>query len=372
MRALLVGGTGPTGPHLVDGLLARGYGVTMFHSGRHEVDGMPDVEHVHGNPFSTDGIAAALAGRTFDAVVATYGRVRLLGEALAGRCGQFLVVGGVPVYRGFLQPELSSPSGMPVLARETAKRVAPFDQPGAIYGVAAIRRTEDVLFDLHAAGGLRVTIFRYPMIYGPRNPHAWEWSTVRRVLDGRRWMIVPDGGLAVHTRCGARNAAHSVLLALDHAGVAAGKAYNLGDDDQFSIRQWIELTAAHLGVDIELVSLPGDVPNPGWALFPFRYRGSPHVLVDTHLIRSELGYADVLPAREGLIETVDWLVEQAEDAAANPVVIDPFDYAAEDRLRAAYDEATARLHAAGARFDALPEMPVPQTARGSTSVAGAT
>ncbi len=85
MRALLIGGTGPTGPLLVDGLLERGFDVAMFHSGRHEVEGMADVDHVHGDPFSTEGIAAAVDDRDFDVVVATYGRVRLLAQALANR-----------------------------------------------------------------------------------------------------------------------------------------------------------------------------------------------------------------------------------------------------------------------------------------------
>src|SRR5690606_4341373 len=190
--ALLVGGTGPTGPHLARGLLERGYDVTVFHSGRHETDELPDVEHFHGDPFSADGIAAALGDRRYDVAVATYGRVRLLAEALAGRCDQLLTVGGVPVYRGFLPPEAAQPAGMPRLARETAERVPAEDPPGAIYGVGAVRRTEDAVFALHEAGAFAATIFRYPMLYGPRNPHAWEWSTVWRVLDGRTWMALPD------------------------------------------------------------------------------------------------------------------------------------------------------------------------------------
>lgn len=363
--ALLVGGTGPTGPHLARGLLERGYDVTVFHSGRHETDELPDVEHFHGDPFSADGIAAALGDRRYDVAVATYGRVRLLAEALAGRCDQLLTVGGVPVYRGFLPPEAAQPAGMPLLARETAERVPAEDPPGAIYGVGAVRRTEDAVFALHEAGAFAATIFRYPMLYGPRNPHAWEWSTVWRVLDGRTWMALPDGGLAVHSRCGARNAAAAVLLALDRPEAAGGRAFNLADDDQFSLRQWIELILAHLGADLELVSVPGDLPNPGWALLPFRSRCSPHAVVDTAAIRHDLGYRDVQPAREGLAETVDWLVAHADEARANPTVIDVFDYAAEDRFRAAYDRAAAQLAEAGAPFHAIPEMPVPQTASGS-------
>src|SRR4051794_7774522 len=41
MRALVVGGTGPTGPYVVNGLVERGYEVAILHSGRHEVDSIP-------------------------------------------------------------------------------------------------------------------------------------------------------------------------------------------------------------------------------------------------------------------------------------------------------------------------------------------
>ena len=51
MRALVVGGTGPTGPFLVCGLLHRGYHVTMLHRGTHEIPEIPpEVEHLHADP----------------------------------------------------------------------------------------------------------------------------------------------------------------------------------------------------------------------------------------------------------------------------------------------------------------------------------
>ena len=38
MNALVLGGTGPTGPYIVNGLLERGYRVTIMHGGFHEVE----------------------------------------------------------------------------------------------------------------------------------------------------------------------------------------------------------------------------------------------------------------------------------------------------------------------------------------------
>jgi nucleoside-diphosphate-sugar epimerase len=362
--ALVIGGTGPSGPHLITGLLERGFDVTMFHSGRHEVEALPDIEHIHGNPFSRDGIAEALDGREADVVIATYGRVRYLAAAVAGRCEQFISVGGTPVYLGFVQPDVNTPPGLPARITEDAELVPPEGIEGAIYGVGAVRRTEDAVFSLHDQDAFSASVFRYPSIYGPRNPHSWEWSTIRRVLDGRGAIVVPDGGLPTHYRLSSWNAAHSMLLAVDHPDEASGQAFNCADDDQFSLRQWIELIVEHMGADLEILNTPGDVPGPGWALMVFRYECSPHVIVDTSKIRRLLGYADVVPAREGLGKTVDWIIANRDDAPTWSV-LDPFDYEAEDAFIAALRESRAILAAAGEPYLQLPGMPLPQTASGS-------
>ena len=50
MKALVIGGTGPTGPRVVQGLLDRGYETTIYHRGFHETDALPEVQHhLHGN-----------------------------------------------------------------------------------------------------------------------------------------------------------------------------------------------------------------------------------------------------------------------------------------------------------------------------------
>lgn len=70
-----------------------------------------------------------------------------------------------------------------------------------------IYRTERHVLDLGEAGAFNAAYFRYPAIYGPRQPTPMEWSVVRRVRDGRSAMILPNGGLILTSRCAARNAA---------------------------------------------------------------------------------------------------------------------------------------------------------------------
>ncbi|ODU05037.1 MAG: hypothetical protein ABS81_08610 [Pseudonocardia sp. SCN 72-86] len=331
-----MGGTGPTGPPIVSGLVARGHDVTVFHTGQHEVD-LPDVPHLHGSPFSADGIASTLGERTFDTVIATYGRVRLLASHLAGRCGHFVAVGGVPVYAGYVDPSAVFPSGVALPVREDAPRVAPDAPRSAGYDVAPIRRTEDHVFALGSAGGFKATYLRYPTIYGPRNPYAWEWNVVRRVLDGRRTVILADGGHGIHSRMAVRNAAEAVLLAV--AEVAGG--------------------------ELEIRSLPWEIASPGRAMSAFGGAESACCVLDTTRLREDLGYRDVVGLREGMAETVEWMLAN-EDLLRRNGTTDPFDYAAEDRLLSAYDAALASLSAVAEPFrTGIGRMKVPQTAKGS-------
>ena len=364
--ALVVGGTGPTGPPLVDGLLERGFETTIFHTGRHELSNGPAVAHLHGDPFDAQGIADALGDGTWDVVVATYGRVRLLAEHVVGRCGHFLAVGGTPVYDGYIDPARRFPTGMDQPVGEDHPLVPVEDREPVTYRTAPIRRTEDAVFDLGRRGAFAATYLRYPTVYGPRNPHAWEWTVVRRVLDGRPWMILADDGRGIHSRAGARNAAHAILCAVDRPGIAAQQAYNVADDDLVSIRQWTELTARAAGGDLPIRSLPGALPSPGWAVIAFGYRATPSCVLDTSRLRDELGYRDVVPLRDGLGETVEWMLAHREEMDANPNVLDPFDYAAEDALVEAYDRALSSLADVAEPFRAIVErMTVPQTAKGA-------
>jgi hypothetical protein len=70
-----------------------------------------------------------------------------------------------------------------------------------------------------------------------------------------------------------------------------------------------------------------------------------HRVLDISRIRGELGYRDAVPAREALARTARWLAEHppAPGGIEEMVLEDPFDYAAEDRLRAAWESAVAGM-----------------------------
>jgi len=339
MRALVVGGTGPTGPYIVNGLLERGFEVAIFHRGTHEIDEIPPaVEHIHGDPHFLATITAALDARTFDLAVVTYGRIRLLAEALRGRVGRFISVGGVAAYRGYLEPERLRPVGM---ASPIAEDAALVDDETEHRFSWLIGQTERAVFEHHPDAAH----FRYPYVYGPRQLVPREWSVVRRLRDGRRHIIVADGGLSLVTHGFAGNLAHGVLLAVDQADAAAGQIYNCGDDEQYTTAQLIEVIAQKMGSDVELVNVPAELARSAHIFGDGTT--THHRLMDTQKIRAELGYRDVYSVPDALGITVDWLLANAPPAGGDVEqrLQDRFDYAAEDRLIAAWREAAATVAA---------------------------
>lgn len=336
MRALVVGGTGPTGPFIVKGLRERGYAVSIFHRGTHEIDEIPaDVEHVHGDPHFRETIDAALAGRDFELVVASYGRLRHLAEALVDRTGRFVAVGGFSVYRGFFEPERLVPAGLAIPVPEDGALVA--SEAEHRFAWLMVRTEQSVL-----AAHPRATIFRYPYVYGPHQVVPREWSVVRRLLDGRRRIVVPDGGLALTTHGYAENVAHAVLLAVDRPAAAAGQIYNCGDERQLSIAQLVETIARALGREIEQVSLPHALAESTRAL---AIGGSHHKLLDLSKIQRELGYRDVVPVEEALARTARWYVDHppTRGGETEQKLGDAFDYATEDALMDRYQASVDAL-----------------------------
>jgi nucleoside-diphosphate-sugar epimerase len=359
MRVLVVGGTGPSGPHVVQGLLGRGHDVTIFHRGAHEPAELADVEHVHGDPHFPESIAGGLGARAFDLVIAMYGRVLHLAPALAGRCGHFMSISGVPVYRGFFaDPEY--PLGLPVPVTEDHPVVRHDGADPAIRFSRKLADAEQAVFAHHP----RATIFRFPMLYGPRNTRPHEWSVVRRVRDGRRQMILPDGGGQVHTRCAARNAAAFVLAAVDKPDAAAGQVYNCGDPVSWSLRQWAETIARLLGADLEMVAIPREIAiEATTTLLPLAGTTAAHVVLSTEKARRELDCGPAIDPLAALEEVLAWYDAQPVfDSAANPSFTDRFDYETEDALIAGYRAAAHRVTSA-VRQHAAPavhSMPHPQ------------
>jgi len=275
---LVIGGTGPTGPFIVEGLISRNYEVAIFHRGTHEVKLPESVEHIHGDPHFIETLEQGLGQRSFDLVISMYGRLRYVAQVMKERASRFIAVAGLP------------------------------------YEV---------------------------LVYGPRQLGPREWSIIRRILDGRRQILVPDGGLKLERRAYAENAAHTVLLAVDKPEVSAGQIYNVGDEKVLSLREWIQIIARTLNYEVELVSMPFTLARPSRP-----YAGvSHHMVMDISKIKAELGYKDVVPAEEAIRRTTNWYLDNPlqRGGEMEQRLGDSFDYAVEEQVIKEYKETISRL-----------------------------
>ena len=193
-RALVIGGTGPTGIPIVRGARrprarrhdpAPGHARAGGDAARRSRTSTPTRTTRRRSPTRS-------ADATWDVVVAMYGRLRRIAELTAGECGQFVSVGGVPAYRGWTNPWLFEPAGLPVPVAEDAPTVTDpaIDEKGY-----RIVRTEQAVFAAHP----NAAHFRYPYVYGP--VPARPARVARRAPHPRRpatASIVADDGLTLH------------------------------------------------------------------------------------------------------------------------------------------------------------------------------
>lgn len=345
-HVLVVGGTGPSGQGIVTGLLERGYQVSLLHTGQHEVGLPADVEHIHTDPHFEEPLTRALHRRTFDVVIATYGRVRIIADVVASKTGRLITVSG-SAYAAGPDPRWG-PLGVPLLAREKGSPMQETRDERPI--VHKVWLTEQHLLRRHAEGAFQVTIIRYPLLYGPGSPANPDWSVVRRALEKRPVLLLGDGGRRARNRGYAPNMAHGVLLAVDNPAVSSGKIYNMSDTVQFPQRAIAKYIAQLLDHEFEIIDVPEIVAAKVYRYFDSDTVG--YYAFDITAIRRDLGYDDPVPPVEAVRRSVEWLAEHpiAPDSEVGQQIGDPFDYRVEEELARIYQSAHAeasRLEFAG-------------------------
>jgi nucleoside-diphosphate-sugar epimerase len=220
-----------------------------------------------------------------------------------------------------------------------ADRIPP--DPAGPGFLARAQAASDFVFELAAGGAFEATLLGYSILYGPRQVAPEEWCVVRRILDGRRQLVIADGGLKIQQRTYVDHAAGAVLLAVDQPAAIASRFLPIGEQPLYTIRQRIELICRLLGAQVELVDLPFELARPAHYLWG---RSPAHAVVDDSAIRA-LGYRETIPAEEAMARTITWLVEHRTRHAAEweEQIDDTFDYRGEDELIERWRRAKAEV-----------------------------
>lgn len=300
--AVVTGGAGFIGSHLVEGLLARGRRVRVldnFSSGRREfLPTSPDLEVVAGDLRDADVLHTLLSGVE---VVFHQAALRSVPRSVedpfsyhdvnaTGTMRLLLAARDAGIRRVVCASSSSVYGDQPVLPLHEELR----PQPISPYGVSKLVG-EHYCHNFSRHYGLETVSLRYFNVFGPRQDPASQYAAVvaRFILAARRGEPLEIHGDGEQTRdfTYVANVVDANLAAADAPGVA-GQVFNIACGDRLSVLDIARGLEEILGRSLSRHHTPprrGDVRD---------------TQADVSRARERLGYVPAVGFREGLRRTV--------------------------------------------------------------------
>lgn len=303
MRALVTGGAGFIGHHLVRALLERGDDVAVidnFSTGlRSRLSVMADrIYVVEGDIRDAAALDRAMVGCEVvfhEAALASVARSirdpRLSNDVSStGTIEVMLAAARAGVGRVVFAGSSSIYGDSPEMPRRESQLPRPLS-PYATGKLAA----EFYVHSLGALNGIKTTVLRYFNVFGPGQDPESEYAAVvprfvMAALRGERPTVYGDGTQSRDFTF-IENVVQANLLASD-AAAPSGITCNIGCGQSYSLLQLLDAIGAALGLNLE--------PEFG----PTRAGDVPHSIADISLSADLLGYRVVVPFLEGIRRTV--------------------------------------------------------------------
>jgi nucleoside-diphosphate-sugar epimerase len=332
----VLGGNGQVGSAAALRLACSGWEVTS--SGQAEARFPPDLRDAGVRFAQSDRYAAADlrellrdgADVVVDCVGYTADHVRML-LPFQHSIGSVVFISSKAVYvddqgrhsNSAAPPEFAGP------VTEAQPTMTPSDidyNSAAGYGANKVA-AEHVLLDSQLA----VSVLRPSRIHGIGGTRPREWVFVKRVLDGRRHLLLARGGRGANHPTAAVNLAALVQFCADQPGTRILNSADPGAPDGLAISRIVAAHLAHTWNEVLLgTSAPDDLGDHPWNTLP------PFVL-DT-AAAEQLGFVPVGSYAETVGPELDWLVTAARSGDPREALPAPddqyfvsfFDYARED------------------------------------------
>ncbi len=304
-KALVTGGAGFIGSHLVRGLLARGEQVRVlddFSTGKHEniAEVRGQIELIEGSICDERTCRQACEGMDVVFHLAARGSVPLSVEHPAetnrinvvGTLNMLIAARDAGIQRFVYSSSSSAYGDTPTLPKREDMRPLPVS-PYAVSKLAG---------EMYAAAfakcyGMQTVSLRYFNVFGPRQDPNSQYAAaipafVSRMVRGQRPVVFGDGE---QTRdfCFVENVVRANLLASE-APQVAGEAVNIACGERVSINRVIELINEYLGTDLPPIYEP---PRPG------DVRDSLAALDEAKRV---IGYEPQVFFAEGLKRSIEW------------------------------------------------------------------
>ncbi|MBI1735560.1 MAG: NAD-dependent epimerase/dehydratase family protein [Candidatus Rokubacteria bacterium] len=307
MRALVTGGAGFVGSHLVDRLLADGHAVTVYDdlsTGRPEflagARRHPAYRFVEGDVLDGDPLTAALEGHDIVFHLAANADVRFglehpRRDLEQNTLGTFTVLEAMRA-RGVRRIAFTSTAsvyGEPAVF--PTPETCPFPVQTSLY--AASKVAAEGLISAYAEGyGLQAWIFRLVSVLGERYTHGHVFDFYAGLLRDPTAIDVLGDGRQRKSYVYVDDGIDGIVTAVEQ-GRDRVNVFNVGTDEHCSVDESLSWIAGHLGLTPARRYAGG---TRGWV------GDSPFIFVDASRLRG-LGWRPTLTIREAVIRTLDYL-----------------------------------------------------------------
>jgi UDP-glucose 4-epimerase len=317
MRALVTGGAGFIGHHIVAALLARGDEVAVLDDlstgMASRLDPVRDrITFVEGSILDPAALDEAMAGcevvfheAAIPSVARSVVSPRASNEANASGTIEVMLAAARNGVRRVLLAGSSSVYGVPesMPCRETFRAA-----PTSPYGASKLA-AEHYVHTLGQLNGVETVVLRYFNVFGPGQDPSSEYSAViprfvMAALEGRAPTIHGTGEVSRDFTY-VENVVRANLLAAE-AGRPTGLTCNIACGERYTLLELLEAIQRAAGQGVDPIFGP---PRAGDIL---------HSQADISLAREALGYEVAVPFGEGITRTVEWYRDEAATSGPAP------------------------------------------------------
>jgi len=328
--ALVTGGTGFIGRHLVNKLLSENIRVrVLIRSKSIHADRMKglDVEIIHGDLKESLSIDKALKGVNTIYHVAgvmsdnqdlcyrvnTKGTEHLIRAALAANVERFVYLSDIEVY------DIEGAKKGEIIKEDWPCHKNPQQMGSYIHSII---EAEKLIFDAHHNHGLKATVLRSSMVIGPMGKMFFPQLGYQ--FRDKTFLVIRKGANILPLIY-----YENLVKGLYKASIeekAIGRIYNLVDEPNITVRSYIEQFIRITGSEARIVFLPYFIPYFGIAVYEFvsytgllkkggtsrsrfRWKHAP-VLFDNSKAKKDLNLNQGVSIEEGLTRTFKWYKDQ--------------------------------------------------------------
>jgi len=316
--ALVLGGSGFVGKHVVGQLLDGDTDVVVLNRGKTPSALPSGVERLTADRTDAEQMRTALGGRDWDAVYDVSGFVMAAGgsdvesllELLDGHAGAYVYTSSIMAY---------DQSWVGVFPWTEDQPTNP-DGPASYGGFKAV--AEQAILSRHARTGFPGSVVRPAAIYGPdNNIYDMELPMFLRLLQ-RRPILVPHGGLVVGSY-GHVDDLCAAMIAMASAPVAHGEVFNVSGES-VDVNRYVSVLADVVGAEPDVVLVPDELlpelsaagaPPAYGHLFKVRH----HATLSTAKAQQLLNVVPRYDLRSGHVHTYEWFRAEGFEQLARPL-----------------------------------------------------